>query len=71
MPSAAGDTVTAGQVLVLLEAMKMEHRILADVDGIVARVLVEVGQSVDAHTLVVEFDEAPDPSSTDAEGGEA
>jgi acetyl/propionyl-CoA carboxylase alpha subunit len=55
-----GQEVTAGQVLVMLEAMKMEHRILADVDGIVARVLVEVGQSVDAHALVVEFDDVPD-----------
>ncbi len=35
----------------------MEHRIVADVDGVVARVLVELGQSVDAHTLVVEFEE--------------
>jgi propionyl-CoA carboxylase alpha chain len=61
----AGDSVTAGQVLVLLEAMKMEHRILADVDGVVSRVLVEVGQSVDAHALVVEFDEVP----ADADAG--
>ena len=64
----AGESVTAGQVLVLLEAMKMEHRILADVDGVVARVLVEVGQSVDAHALVVEFDEESD---SDEESGEA
>ena len=65
----AGESVTAGQVLVLLEAMKMEHRILADVDGVVARVLVEVGQSVDAHALVVEFDERA--GTSDEEGGEA
>lgn len=54
---AAGDAVVAGQTLVMLEAMKMEHRIVADAEGIVARVLVEVGQSVDAHTVVVEFAE--------------
>ncbi len=53
---AAGDAVRAGDVLVVLEAMKMEHRILADVDGVVLRVLVEVGQSVDAHALVVELE---------------
>ncbi len=52
---AAGDAVVAGQTLVMLEAMKMEHRIIADHAGIVSRVLVEVGQSVDAHTVVVEF----------------
>ena len=48
-----GDAVTAGQTLVVLEAMKMEHRITADADGVVAEVLVEVGQSVDAHQVVV------------------
>ena len=52
---APGDAVVAGQTLVMLEAMKMEHRILADVDGIIAKVLVDVGQSVEAHTVVVEF----------------
>ena len=57
---AAGDTVVEGQLLVVLEAMKMEHRIVANVDGVVERVLVEVGQSVDAHAVVVEFtDEVP------------
>jgi propionyl-CoA carboxylase alpha chain len=49
---AAGDRVTAGQTLVVLEAMKMEHRITADADGIVSEVLVEPGQSVDAHQVV-------------------
>ena len=49
---AAGDHVTAGQTLVVLEAMKMEHRITADADGIVSEVLVEPGQSVDAHQVV-------------------
>jgi propionyl-CoA carboxylase alpha chain len=49
---APGDRVTAGQTLVVLEAMKMEHRITADADGVVAEVLVEPGQSVDAHQVV-------------------
>jgi propionyl-CoA carboxylase alpha chain len=60
---AAGEAVATGQLLVVLEAMKMEHRIVADVDGVVERVLVEVGQSVDAHALVVEF------TDTDADTG--
>jgi len=38
---------------VVLEAMKMEHRIVAAADGVVDAVLVEVGQSVDAHQVVV------------------
>lgn len=49
---APGDRVSAGQTLVVLEAMKMEHRITADADGIVTEVLVEPGQSVDAHQVV-------------------
>lgn len=52
-----GDHVIAGQTLVMLEAMKMEHRITAEVDGVVSRILVEVGQSVDAHMVVVGFEE--------------
>ncbi|MGI9196070.1 MAG: acetyl/propionyl/methylcrotonyl-CoA carboxylase subunit alpha [Candidatus Nanopelagicales bacterium] len=49
---AAGDRVTAGQTLVVLEAMKMEHRITADTDGVITEVLVTPGQSVDAHAVV-------------------
>ncbi len=65
----AGDHVASGQVLVVLEAMKMEHRILADADGVVSAVLVEVGQAVDAHALVVEFADEPAPDMS-AEGGD-
>ncbi|QEO13322.1 ATP-grasp domain-containing protein [Agromyces intestinalis] len=42
---ADGDTVHAGQAVVAVEAMKMEHRITAPVDG-VARVAVAVGDRV-------------------------
>jgi biotin carboxyl carrier protein len=50
---AVGDTVTAGEILVVLEAMKMEHTITADVDGEVTAVHVRPGQSVDAHQVLV------------------
>jgi biotin carboxyl carrier protein len=53
-----GDTVAAGQTLVILEAMKMEHRITADRDGVIAQVLVKPGSSVDAHQVVVVLEEA-------------
>ena len=55
---APGDAVTAGQTLVILEAMKMEHRITADTDAVVAQVLVQPGMSVDAHQVVVVLEEA-------------
>ena len=52
-----GDEVAGGQILVVLEAMKMEHTITADTAGIVADVHVRVGQSVDAHQVVVTVEE--------------
>ncbi|HUP83661.1 MAG TPA: biotin carboxylase N-terminal domain-containing protein [Candidatus Limnocylindria bacterium] len=50
---AEGDAVEAGQVLVVLEAMKMENNVPAPAAGRVARVLVTAGQQVQrAQTLV-------------------
>ncbi len=62
---APGEVVEIGQPLVILEAMKMEHTIRADVTAEVAAVLVEVGQSVDAHTVVVEFHEVVEEDTHD------
>ncbi len=50
---AAGDRVSAGDALVVLEAMKMEHRITADTDASVVEVVVAVGDAVDAHEVLV------------------
>ena len=51
---AAGDPVEKGQVLLTLEAMKMEHRVTSSADGVVAEVRVSAGQQVDAgHVLLV------------------
>jgi acetyl-CoA carboxylase carboxyltransferase component len=41
------DPVAAGQTLVVLEAMKMEHEIVAEVDGTVGNVDVAVGDTVE------------------------
>jgi biotin carboxyl carrier protein len=41
-----GDAVRAGQPLVTVEAMKMEHVVSSPVDGTVGRLLVAAGQSV-------------------------
>ena len=42
-----GDTVTKGQTLMVLEAMKMEIRIQAPIDGVVSSVSVKLGQTVE------------------------
>ncbi len=45
-PAKAGDTVTKGQPIVVLEAMKMEHALVAPFDGVVGEVSVSVGDQV-------------------------
>ncbi len=50
--AAQGDQVAAGDTVVILEAMKMEHRIRAGADGTVTEIRVSVGDSVDAHHIV-------------------
>ena len=42
-----GDTVKAGTVLCLVEAMKMMNEITAEYDGVIAEICVENGQVVD------------------------
>uniref|UniRef100_UPI00398342D1 ATP-binding protein n=1 Tax=Phenylobacterium sp. TaxID=1871053 RepID=UPI00398342D1 len=41
-----GDTVRAGQALMIMEAMKMEHVITAEISGVVRQVTVAVGDTV-------------------------
>ncbi|HEX7149010.1 MAG TPA: biotin/lipoyl-containing protein, partial [Actinomycetota bacterium] len=55
-----GEWVEAGDVLVLVEAMKTEHRVAAARAGRVRRVLVAEGQEVTAGTMVVELEGAAD-----------
>ena len=49
----AGDSVTEGQVLLLLEALKMEIPVSAPAAGVVANLPVEVGQQVGPGDLLV------------------
>lgn len=48
-----GDTVKAGQILVILEAMKMENEIVSPKDGTVAQVVTSKGAVVDTGSPLV------------------
>ena len=49
----AGDTVSKGQVLVVMEAMKMEHSLKADCDGTIEVLDLSVGSQVKRQQLLV------------------
>ncbi|HHG90561.1 MAG TPA: pyruvate carboxylase subunit B, partial [Devosia sp.] len=52
----AGQRVSAGDVLLSIEAMKMETAIHCDMDGVIAEVLVSPGDQVDAKDLLVRIE---------------
>ena len=56
----AGQTVTEGQKLAVLEAMKMEHSLLAWRDGTVAEILAEAGAQVEEGAGLVRLEDEDD-----------
>jgi len=52
-----GQSVSQGDSLMILEAMKMEHSLKASRDGVVAEVLIEPGQQVAAGDALIRLDE--------------
>jgi propionyl-CoA carboxylase alpha chain len=59
--AAVGDTVTAGQPLIWLEAMKMEHTITAPSDGVLAELNVDTGHQVEVGAVLARVDAPHDP----------
>ncbi|MEE9432946.1 MAG: acetyl/propionyl/methylcrotonyl-CoA carboxylase subunit alpha [Sphingorhabdus sp.] len=53
---AAGDSVTKGQKLLTLEAMKMEHTLTAPFDGVVAELNAEAGAQVQVEALLAKIE---------------
>ena len=51
----AGDSVKAGQTVVVIEAMKMENEIVAPADGVVKAIYVKKGDNVSAGDLLAAF----------------
>jgi acetyl/propionyl-CoA carboxylase alpha subunit len=50
-----GQHVKQGDVLMILEAMKMEHRIIAPYNGVVSAIRYNVGQAVQADSILLEL----------------
>ena len=48
-----GDTVSKGQTLLVLEAMKIQQQIKSDVDGVVEELIGQVGQQVKKRQLLL------------------
>ena len=57
----AGETVSRGQELIVVEAMKMELAIKATADGVVTAVLCAPGDQVERGQPLVDFEPAVDP----------
>jgi len=58
-----GDKVEKGQLLLILEAMKMEHRIVAPMDGVVAELRAGDGDQVDNGQLLIVLTEEAEAES--------
>ncbi|GAA0288785.1 ATP-binding protein [Rhodovulum strictum] len=53
----AGQAVTAGEPLAILEAMKMEHTLTAPRDGVVAEIMVAPGTQVEPHAPLIRLED--------------
>ncbi len=58
-PAKAGDTVTKGQPVIVLEAMKMEHALVAPFDGVVGAISAAVGDQVGADAVLAIIEGKP------------
>jgi propionyl-CoA carboxylase alpha chain len=60
---AVGDRVRDGQPMVILEAMKMEHRVVAPLEGVVREVRIALGQHVETGAVLLVIDESEEATT--------
>ena len=58
------DQVVKGQKLLVLEAMKMEHTVYSQQEGIVSDIFVKVGQQVKESEVLIKFEEESDATKS-------
>jgi biotin carboxyl carrier protein len=51
-----GDTVEAGSIVVIMEAMKMQNELISEVSGVVKEILVNPGESVESQVPLVKIE---------------
>jgi geranyl-CoA carboxylase alpha subunit len=64
LPVAVGERVRMGQVVIVIEAMKMEHGMVAPRDGVVLAISTEVGAQVAPGDVVIDIGDIDEPEST-------
>ncbi|MGV0624719.1 ATP-binding protein [Mycolicibacter minnesotensis] len=65
--AAVGDTVSAGQPLIWLEAMKMEHTISAPSDGVLTQLDVSPGDQVEVGAVLARVENPETPTQAEGE----
>ena len=65
--AAVGDSVTAGQALIWVEAMKMEHTITAPTGGVLAELNVTTGQQVDVGAVLARIENSDNSDNPEGE----
>jgi biotin carboxyl carrier protein len=62
-PVTAGDPVSEGQTLIVIESMKLQTSIVADRDGVIAEVLFKVEETFDKGVELMRFESAVDETA--------